>query len=80
MTRSRTAPARAVVTEHYYRIKWGSADEFKRLYERSEPQTGPVLTIAVEHHHVFAGRGANAAFHRGAVPLVVRMAQHAGAG
>ena len=24
--------AEAVTTEHYYRIKWGSASEFKRLY------------------------------------------------
>lgn len=34
------APQAAVATgpvtgEYYYRIKWGSADEFKRLYERN---------------------------------------------
>jgi hypothetical protein len=27
------APSEPVTTEHYYRIKWGSADEFKRLYK-----------------------------------------------
>ena len=24
-----------ITTEHYYRIKWGSAEEFKRLYKRN---------------------------------------------
>ncbi|HEX8640631.1 MAG TPA: hypothetical protein VF704_05690 [Allosphingosinicella sp.] len=24
-----------ITTEHYYRIRWGSAAEFKRLYERN---------------------------------------------
>jgi hypothetical protein len=36
---AQTAPAAAVVgpvtAEYYYRIKWGSAQEFKRLYERN---------------------------------------------
>jgi hypothetical protein len=27
------APAEPVTVEHYYRIKWGSAAEFKRLYK-----------------------------------------------
>lgn len=27
------APAEPVTVEHYYKIKWGSADEFKRLYK-----------------------------------------------
>ena len=27
------APAEPVTVEHYYRIKWGSAGEFKRLYK-----------------------------------------------
>ena len=26
-------PAEPVTVEHYYRIKWGRADEFKRLYK-----------------------------------------------
>jgi hypothetical protein len=26
-------PAEPVTVEHYYRIKWGSAGEFKRLYK-----------------------------------------------
>ena len=29
------SPAGAVTAEYYYRIKWGSAGEFKRLYERN---------------------------------------------
>ena len=29
------APAQGVTVEHYYRIRWGSAAEFKRLYERN---------------------------------------------
>jgi hypothetical protein len=36
---AQTAPAAAVAgpvtAEYYYRIKWGSAQEFKRLYERN---------------------------------------------
>jgi hypothetical protein len=28
-------PTEAVTVEHYYRIKWGSAGEFKRLYKRN---------------------------------------------
>ena len=37
-----TAPAVSgqVTTEHYYRIRWGSAAEFKRLYERNH---APIL-------------------------------------
>jgi hypothetical protein len=27
------AAGEPITTEHYYRIKWGSADEFKRLYK-----------------------------------------------
>jgi hypothetical protein len=27
------AAAEPITTEHYYRIKWGSAEEFKRLYK-----------------------------------------------
>lgn len=34
------APTGQVVVEHYYRIRWGSADEFKRLYERNH---APIL-------------------------------------
>jgi hypothetical protein len=30
----------AVTAEYYYRIRWGSADEFKRLYERNH---APIL-------------------------------------
>ena len=29
------APTGPVTAEYYYRIKWGSAEEFKRLYERN---------------------------------------------
>jgi hypothetical protein len=29
------APAAPVTAEYYYRIKWGGAEEFKRLYERN---------------------------------------------
>lgn len=29
------APAEPVTVEYYYRIKWGSADEFMTLYERN---------------------------------------------
>lgn len=28
-------PAGAIKAEYYYRIKWGSAEEFKRLYQRN---------------------------------------------
>lgn len=31
----RGAATGPVTAEYYYRIKWGSADEFKRLYERN---------------------------------------------
>jgi hypothetical protein len=34
------AAAGRVVVEYYYRIRWGSADEFKRLYERNH---APIL-------------------------------------
>lgn len=36
-TAQATAPAATgqVTSEHYYRIRWGSAAEFKRLYERN---------------------------------------------
>jgi hypothetical protein len=34
------APDTSVTAEYYYRIKWGSADEFKRLYERNH---APIL-------------------------------------
>ena len=27
------ATGEPITTEHYYRIKWGSAEEFKRLYK-----------------------------------------------
>lgn len=42
---SATAPAAVISTgqvtvEHYYRIRWGSAGEFKRLYERNH---APIL-------------------------------------
>lgn len=42
-TAQTTAPVEAdtsVTAEYYYRIKWGSADEFKRLYERNH---APIL-------------------------------------
>ena len=29
------APSEAVTVEHYYKIKWGSADQFKDLYKRN---------------------------------------------
>lgn len=34
------AAAGQVTAEYYYRIRWGSADEFKRLYERNH---APIL-------------------------------------
>ncbi|QNM82725.1 hypothetical protein H8M03_12155 [Sphingomonas sabuli] len=34
------APDRSVTAEYYYRIKWGSAAEFKQLYERNH---APIL-------------------------------------
>ena len=30
-----TAPAEPITIEHYYRIKWGSASQFKDLYKRN---------------------------------------------
>ena len=35
-----TARNETITVEHYYRIRWGSATEFKRLYERNH---APVL-------------------------------------
>ena len=35
-----SAAARTVTAEYYYRIRWGSAAEFKRLYERNH---APIL-------------------------------------
>jgi hypothetical protein len=29
------APSEAITVEHYYKIKWGSADQFKELYKRN---------------------------------------------
>jgi hypothetical protein len=29
------AVSEAITVEHYYRIRWGSGEEFKRLYERN---------------------------------------------
>ena len=34
------APTEAVTIEHYYKIKWGSAAEFKELYDRNH---APIL-------------------------------------
>ena len=48
-------PAGAVTTEHYYRIKWGSSDEFMRLYSANhEPllkemqKQGRILSVRSE--------------------------------
>ncbi len=40
----------------------------------------PVLAVAVDDEHPFPGRGTDAGLDGGAIALVVRMAQHAGAG
>lgn len=55
---SQTAPASTaasapVTIEHYYRIRWGQADEFKRLYRRNHE---PLLAALREQGFVIAMR------------------------
>jgi xanthine dehydrogenase iron-sulfur cluster and FAD-binding subunit A len=62
-----TAPAASgpVTTEHYYRIRWGSAAEFKRLYERNHApllremqRQGFILAMRVEEPFTHLSGGA----------------------
>jgi Asp-tRNA(Asn)/Glu-tRNA(Gln) amidotransferase A subunit family amidase len=64
--RVETVPSESSITaEYYYRIKWGSHDEFKRLYERNHApimremqKQGFVLRMEVEEPFTHLGGGA----------------------
>ena len=58
------ASASPVTAEYYYRIKWGSHDEFKRLYERNHApimremqKQGFVLRMEVEEPYTHLAGG-----------------------
>ena len=63
--RVEAAPSGSSVTaEYYYRIKWGSQDEFKRLYERNHApimremqKQGFVLSMEVEEPYTHLAGG-----------------------
>ena len=63
--RVEAAPSGSSVTaEYYYRIKWGSHDEFKRLYERNHApimremqKQGFVLSMEVEEPYTHLAGG-----------------------
>lgn len=57
-------PAEPVTVEHYYRIKWGSADAFKALYRRNHQplldemqRQGFINTIRTEEPFTHMGGG-----------------------
>ena len=66
-TAQATAPAVSgqVTSEHYYRIRWGSAAEFKRLYERNHApllremqRQGFIIAMRVEEPFTHLSGGA----------------------